>query len=116
MGESKAAFTEGQAVTVSGTHCLQQCNCTQDADIEVRLSCVEALGRFGEDARPQLHRRSKGSLVGHLACACTALCASNSATALVKCLADESEMVWKEAFQALTKACNLLRKQVDTDP
>ena len=26
---------------------------TQDADPEVRLCCVEALGCFGEDARPQ---------------------------------------------------------------
>ncbi|CAE7364209.1 unnamed protein product [Symbiodinium natans] len=50
----------------------------QDADVEVRLSCAEALGRFGEAA-------------------------SDSATALAKCLSDESEMVWQEAFEALTK-------------
>ncbi|CAE7215501.1 unnamed protein product [Symbiodinium microadriaticum] len=50
----------------------------KDADVEVRLSCVEALGRFGEAA-------------------------SDSATALAKCLSDESEMVWHEAFEALTK-------------
>eukprot|EP00439_Symbiodinium_sp_Y106_P027551 s2198_g3.t1 len=50
----------------------------KDPDVEVRLSCVEALGRFGEAA-------------------------SDSATALAKCLSDESEMVWHEAFEALTK-------------
>ncbi|CAE7219615.1 unnamed protein product [Symbiodinium pilosum] len=49
-----------------------------DTDPEVRLCCVEALGRFGEDA-------------------------SASAASLAKRLADDSEMVWQEAFEALRK-------------
>ena len=53
-GDSCAGrWLEGQCAVLQGGTGLCLCpHRRQDPDVEVRLSCVEALGRFGEAARP----------------------------------------------------------------